>query len=576
MRTIAIINQKGGCGKTTTAINLAAVIANQGRKTLLVDMDPQSHCALGLAVPDQQLDKTIADALRAGLDGTLPFSDIIWQISHHLDLAPSNMTLAALEQEMAGAPDRDRRLAQILTTVGDQYEFCIVDCPPSIGLLTFNALRAAHEVIVPVETGYFSLQGAVRQQQTIEMLARRVGHRVRFKVLATMYDVRTKLAREILGELRRHFADKLLPVVVHFNSKLKEAASFGQAITEYDPASTGYQDFEQLAQWLYDNPPTDLLIEGTAAAALAQPGTAGANPALSRAAELVERARALAARTAALSRPAPAVAPVGPDANGPMPAGDRGQDGIAGTIGGGSAGVPSPALPPAAPERSSPAFLRPAASFMSPVPSPVRQPPVASPGARSVPIAAGPALVQARPATTDLVPAAGPSTAVATTPPVLARPVTVEVAPALPAEPAAPIQMPAAASKILREATADDLATDPAAPVAKPLPAEAAPRLAEKLARLYGVRITNQGVLFLQPLGTARSMHVAGDFNNWNPHASPLKRDERLSVWQACIPIAPGRYRYRLVIDGKWVQDPHNSYVESNPFGELNNVIEVN
>jgi len=322
VRTIAIINQKGGCGKTTTAINLAAVIANQGRKVLLVDMDPQSHCALGLAVPDQQLDKTIADALKAGLDGSLAFSDIVWQISHHLDLAPSSIALAALEQEMAVAPDRDRRLAQVLATVSDQYEFCIIDCPPSIGLLTFNALRAAQEVIVPVETGYFSMQGAVRQQQTIEMLARRVAHKVRFKVLATMYDVRTKLAREILAELRRHFADKLLPVVVHFNSKLKEAASFGQAITEYDPNSTGYQDFEQLARWLYENPPVELQNDPALSAPGMAPGMAGNNgaaetgvvgtigpgsngmgnnPALSRAAELVGRARALAARTAALS-----------------------------------------------------------------------------------------------------------------------------------------------------------------------------------------------------------------------------------------------------------------------------------
>jgi chromosome partitioning protein len=122
VRTIAIINQKGGCGKTTVAINLAAVLAAKGRKTLLVDVDPQGHCALGLAVPEQQLDRSVADVLRAGMDGSIAFSDIIWQISRNLDLAPGTMALAGIEQELAGASDKDRRLAQVLSTVADQYE----------------------------------------------------------------------------------------------------------------------------------------------------------------------------------------------------------------------------------------------------------------------------------------------------------------------------------------------------------------------------------------------------------------------------------------------------------------------
>ena len=291
MRTIAIINQKGGCGKTTVSINLAATLASMRRRTLLVDMDPQSHCCLGLAVPESQLDRSIGDVLRHGLDGSIAVTDALWQINRHLDLAPSTMALSALEQELAGAPDKDRRLSQILSTIEDQYEFCVIDCPPAIGLLTFNALRAAREVIIPVETGYFSMQGAVKQEETIQMLARRVHHNVRFKVLATMYDVRMKLSREILGALRKQFRDQLLPVVVHFNSKLKEAASFGQPITEYDAASRGMKDFEKLVGWLLSNPPQtqvgDLTIQ--------------TSPAISRAAELVERARALSARTSVLS-----------------------------------------------------------------------------------------------------------------------------------------------------------------------------------------------------------------------------------------------------------------------------------
>jgi len=423
LRTIAIINQKGGCGKTTTAINLAAVMAEGGDRTLLVDMDPQSHCALGLAVPEAQIERSISDLMRAGLNGTISFSDIVWQIARNLDLAPSTMALAGIEQELAMQPDKDRRLMHVLSTVRDQYDFCIIDCPPSIGLLTFNALRAADEVIVPVETGYFAMQGSLKQEATIEMLARRAGHHVRFKALATMYDVRTKLAREILTELRRQFGERLLPVVVHFNAKLKEAASFGQAITEYDPGSRGYQDFEKLVAWLKANPPAPVMP--------VEPEPVAASPVLSRAAELVERARALSARTAQL------------------------------------------------------------AQKLSNDPDVYRERRVDS------------------------------SVAVC--------------------------EMPAA-----RSAT-----------------------LVEKLAKVYGVRATAQGLLFVQPATRGAQLFIAGDFNHWNPTATPLRHDEHLSVWQTCVPVPPGRYRYRLVVDGQWERDPYNSYVESNPFGELNSVIEV-
>ena len=425
MRTIATINQKGGCGETTVSINLAAVLSARGHRTLLVDMDPQSHCALGLAVPDTQVEQSVGDLLKAGLNGTFCVEQTVWQISRNLDLVPSTIALAGIEQELATAPDRDRRLSHVLSTVSDNYDFCVIDCPPSIGLLTFNALRAADEVIVPVETGYFCLQGSIKQEATINMLANRVGHHIRFEVLPTMYDVRTKLAREILAELRRHFGERLLPVVVHFNSKLKESASFGQPITEYDPASHGMQDFDKLADWLLTNPP----IAPVEQALSDQPQTA--EPTLNRAAELVERARALSARTTALAEK-------------------------------------------------------------------------------------------------------------------------------LSADPDVTRTMQATEARIAEAPSAPD------------------PNLSDKLARFYGVRPTSQGLLFIQPgNGTTKTVAIAGDFNAWSPQETPLARDEELGVFQTCVAVTPGRYRYRLVIDGHWTQDPYNNYVESNPFGELNNVVEI-
>jgi len=489
MRTIAIINQKGGCGKTTCSINLAAVLAQGGHRTLLVDVDPQSHCAQGLAVPDAQIELSIGNLLRAGLDGSVDIASVRWQVARRLDLIPSSMGLATLEQELAQAPDRDRRLQQLLATVTDQYEFCIIDCPPSIGLLTFNALRAAGEVIIPVETGYFALQGSFKQEATIQMLARRANHHARFNVLATMYDVRTRLAREILTELRKHFGEQLLPVVVHFNSKLKEAASFGQPITEYDPGSRGSQDFDRLASWILENPPAPAPSADRASEA----GASG-HPALSRAAELVERARALAARTQTLTARI-----------------DRDSD-FREAIGAGRPARESPNAPTA-------------------------------------------------PSSSEAIEAADFAAAVD---PASRRPET--AAPAHDGEAEPDAQMPGGHA-VLQP-------VDPANHTDKRSDREDA-ALAKKLERLYGVKQTAQGLLFVQPTRGARQIAVAGDFNDWRPEQTPMSRDEQTGVWKTIIPVVPGRYRYRLVVDGQWVQDPYNPYVESNPFGELNNVVEA-
>src|SRR5437667_5853858 len=284
MRTVAIINQKGGCGKTTTSINLAACLARLGQKTVLVDMDPQGHCGVGLAVPEDQIERTVYDTLIEESDGKpAKVNAIVWQIASDFDLAPSNIKLAAFEQVFAGRNGREDRLTKALAAVSNTYKWAIVDCPPSVGLITFNALRACDEVIVPVETGFFSLHGLAKMMETLEVLKDRCSKDILIRVLPTLYDTRTKLAREVLSELRSKFREYLMESTVNFNTKLKEAASFGQPITEYDPGSRGYKDFVNLARELMGHRPMD--IEQTPTEKLSRP------------AELVQRAKQLAQLT---------------------------------------------------------------------------------------------------------------------------------------------------------------------------------------------------------------------------------------------------------------------------------------
>jgi chromosome partitioning protein len=264
MRVIAIVNQKGGCGKTTTAVNLAAVLARDGGRTLLVDMDPQSHCAAGLGVPDQTLDRTIAEAMLSDFAAPPDMDDFLWEVGRNLKLAPSSVALAALEAPngpLAARHDRDRRLGRVLASWRDGFDWCIIDCPPTIGLLTFNALRAADLVVVPVETGYFSLKGAERQIQTIESVVRRFGRDIPFRLLPTLVNESRALSRDVIASLARRFPDALLPFSLREHEELRDAASYGQAITEFAPGSEAEGDFNALASWL-----GEFLVEGRALA----------------------------------------------------------------------------------------------------------------------------------------------------------------------------------------------------------------------------------------------------------------------------------------------------------------------
>ena len=184
MRAIAIVNQKGGCGKTTTAINLSAYLALDSRKVLLIDLDPQSHASIGLDIKVEELEKSIYDIFSASKRRSL--DNVVVNIDENLDIAPSQLILSAVEQELAGKVGRESVLLRSIQGMQKNYDYIIVDCPPNLGLLTFNALRACSEVLIPIEMSVFSLQGVARLLEIIEIMKVECGHEIRPKALATI------------------------------------------------------------------------------------------------------------------------------------------------------------------------------------------------------------------------------------------------------------------------------------------------------------------------------------------------------------------------------------------------------
>lgn len=405
MRTIAIINQKGGCGKTTVSINLASALAVKGKRTLLVDMDPQSHSAVGLAVPEDQIELSVYDALlNATRKEVINLPDILWQISDNFELAPSSIDLAAFEQQMAGVVGRENCLKETLETVSSHYDYCIIDCPPSVGLLTFNAIKSAEDVVVPVETGYFSLHGLSKQLETLSVLSNQCEQPINVMVLASMYDIRTKMGREILAELRKHFGEKMFQTVINFNTKLKEAASLGQPITEYEPASKGSRDFLALADELVS---TDTLTQRK---------------------EMVS----------SLSR-----------------------------------------------------------------------------------------------------------------------------------------QLEAISSSALDILETTETEKEDVQEVVATTSENLLDKVENTIEQYYGVKQHGSIVSFTTLYPSASKVQVAGDFNHWQPENTVMEKIEENGTWQIKLDLSPGNYRYRLVVDGQWQQDPYNENLEQNPYGEYNSILTV-
>ncbi|MBU8920352.1 MAG: AAA family ATPase [Bacteroidales bacterium] len=247
MRTISIINQKGGCGKTTVAINLSAALCELDRNVLLIDMDPQSHASLGLDVTYHDVQNTTYDLLK---DPRIRVKDCSFTIDQHLDIVPSSPILSAVEQELAGKSARETRLASKLARLDGEYDYVIIDSPPNVGLLTFNALVASGEVVIPVEPSYFSLQGLSRLRETLELLENETKQKVALHVLVNNIEKRTTFSRDIVGELERYHSEVLLDTTISHSVKYKESALRGVSIFGITRADRLQWEFLTLAREL--------------------------------------------------------------------------------------------------------------------------------------------------------------------------------------------------------------------------------------------------------------------------------------------------------------------------------------
>ncbi len=243
MNIVAIANQKGGCGKTTTAINLAAGLGEKGLRTLLVDTDPQGHASLGLGQRKQDepglyevfaLDFPLAEA-------------IIMNVTAGVDLVPATISLAAIEHVLADMPKRERQLADHLQAVESIYDFVIIDCPPSLSLLSINAIRAANRVIAPIDMSLFAIDGIERLGDTVDLVAQKYGLDIEINILPTLVDKRTRLCRKFLLGIWEQYGENVLPSLIHSTVRLKEAVCAGQSIIQFDKKSIASKDYQELA-----------------------------------------------------------------------------------------------------------------------------------------------------------------------------------------------------------------------------------------------------------------------------------------------------------------------------------------
>lgn len=246
-RVISIANQKGGVGKTTTAVNLSAILAKKGKKVIIIDADPQGNASSGVG-----LEKVTSNSLYDVLINDMKIDDTLQQTSiKNLNVCPSNMDLAGAEVELVSQMSREQRLKEKVDEIKEDYDYIIVDCPPSLGLITLNAFTASDSVLIPVQCEYFALEGLGQLLNTVNLVKKHLNKELEIEgAVLTMYDIRTNLSNQVVKEVKRYFGDKVYKTVIPRNIKLSEAPSYGMPIILYDDKSKGARCYEKLTKEL--------------------------------------------------------------------------------------------------------------------------------------------------------------------------------------------------------------------------------------------------------------------------------------------------------------------------------------